>query len=224
MKKSFVTCQMSNVKCGFTLIELMIVIGIFGLTASLITASYLNFDKNQRVKNAGKSINGDIRLVQNNAFSGNKGLSADSAGFCDTTQKQSLYGWYIGFSTDNAPMLPSTTPNQLQYTISVDCLNDPNGDSSGLEILSAPPIAKVVPLPSGVTVTKISCGGSNFNQAYILYRPLSNTATYYSHGPQFKNALDNVCTGTDQFTVKLTGPNSISQDLSAPAGAAPIPQ
>src|SRR3990167_10709224 len=91
--KEFVKCNLLHVTCqceftlrrklinvrlpGFTLIELLIVISIFGLTASLITASYLTFERNQRLKAAAQKIKTDVRFTQNKALTGDKGLGSD---------------------------------------------------------------------------------------------------------------------------------------------------
>src|SRR3990167_9314326 len=92
---------------GFTLIELLIVITVFALTASLITASYLTFERNQRLKAAAAKIKTDIRFTQNEALSGNKGIS----GVCDSPSI--LVGYYITISAVDG--------NNAGYSISGDC-------------------------------------------------------------------------------------------------------
>lgn len=151
---------------GFTLIELLIVISIFALTASLITASYLTFERNQRLKAAGQKIKTDIRFTQNEALSGNKG----TAGLCETPSI--LVGYYITFSAVDG--------NNTGYSISGDCrVTNVKEDcpSSGSETTFN---QRGVSFSQGVKITKITYGSIlSPNSASILFRPLSNVTSFW---------------------------------------------
>src|SRR3990167_7502376 len=72
-------------KAGFTLIELLIVITLFAITSSLITASYITFEKNQRIRNAAQTLKNDLRFTQNKSLAGDKGVSNVSSSDCTDT-------------------------------------------------------------------------------------------------------------------------------------------
>src|SRR4030042_6751224 len=103
---------------GFTLIELLVVITIFGIITSLITASYVTFERGQRLRNAAETLKSDIRLVQNKALSGDKSTVSNCVE--DSNTKTTLIGWYL--VVDN---------EATGYTISSDCVKIIN---------SAPPV------------------------------------------------------------------------------------
>ena len=65
---------------GFTLIELLVVITLFAITSTLITASYLTFEKNQRIKSAAQTLKNDLRFAQNKALAGDKGANREFPG------------------------------------------------------------------------------------------------------------------------------------------------
>ena len=147
---------------GFTLIELLIVISIFGLTASLITASYLTFERNQRLKAAAQKIKTDIRFTQNKALTGDKGLGSDP---CVTPN--TLFGWYISFSSEIS--------KNTYYTIAGDCQNQ----TSGGEVTFA---INTQSLPQGVQITKITYGSDTADRknVWVLFEPLKHDVTFFS--------------------------------------------
>ena len=50
-------------KSGFTLIELLVVITISAMVMGLTTASYLTYERNQKLKNAAATLKTDLRFV-----------------------------------------------------------------------------------------------------------------------------------------------------------------
>ncbi|MCR4324112.1 MAG: prepilin-type N-terminal cleavage/methylation domain-containing protein [Candidatus Curtissbacteria bacterium] len=153
--KKTVNCRLW--RQGFTLIELMIVISLFGIAASLITASYLNFEKNQRVQNAADKLKADLRLVQNKATSGDKG----PGGLCPSTS--SLGGWYLRVER-----------NQSLYSFGGVCLASFSSESTFS--------VEVVNLPEGVKVNTISYTGtsSQSSPVAIFFRPLANDIKFHN--------------------------------------------
>lgn len=157
-----------QLKNAFGLIEFLVAISILGITAAAITASYLTFERNQRVKNAARTLKSDIRLAQNKALSGDKALGAadDQSAHCKTTHE--LLGWYVAVERD-----------KTDYSILGYCLNtdDPGGHLHN-HIFDA----MTVKLPEGVKIYKIECGPANSNAlaAYIHFYSLTTGAVFHS--------------------------------------------
>ncbi|OGD83214.1 hypothetical protein A2165_04260 [Candidatus Curtissbacteria bacterium RBG_13_40_7] len=146
-------------KRSFTLIELLVVIAIFGLTASLITASYLTFERNQRLKNAALMIKSDVRLVADKAFSGDKIIN--DAGTDTLCLKQDkLIGWYLSFSTR------TIDDSNTKYRMSGRCR-----DSAVSEVDFGD---KIINLPSDVIISDLvyTGGGPDVETYDILFSPL----------------------------------------------------
>lgn len=139
---------------GYTLIELLVVIAIFGITISIITASYVTFERNSRFRNASTQLKNDIRFVQNKALSGDK-----SANAC-LQQGAVLAGWFISVASGSS------------YTVNSDCRN-----SAGEEVID---LVKTVQLPRNVTICAISniTGSSGLN---VFYQPISPTAYAFTN-------------------------------------------
>src|SRR3989344_102032 len=170
-----------KIKDGYTLIELMIVVTVIGLAVGLITTSYLGFERRQRVKNTALEIKNNIRLAQNNAHSGNKGLGS---GKCDTDKEEILVGWYASFDKD------------LQtYFVEGVCK-----DQSGAEHEFGKQIFR---LPQDVSISAVDAG----NQVNVLYRPLTENATFHSSTDFLDNngKLQNLISA-GQVTIDLAGP------------------
>ena len=154
---------------GFGLIEFMIVITVLETAIAVITASFLTFERNQRLKSAASMLKNDIRLVQNKALGGDKGVG----GTCDTAfTNLLLVGWFV-----------TITQNSSSYTLAGNCRSD-------TDITSSYPFGlKTVSLPKGVTIKSISLAG-NVN---ILFQPLTGAATFHNGGvtPSFFIASGN---------------------------------
>lgn len=140
-------------KGGYSLIELLVVMSIFGITISLVTASYLTFENNQRFRNAALQVKNDIRFAQHKAVSGDKSTSN-----CQNIdpQKTSLIGWYIRFRQ-----------SAIDYTISSDCINALGAETTELY--------STVKLPKGISICSVS--GSDIN---ILFQATSVSSNFYS--------------------------------------------
>ena len=193
--------RLNGTRLGYSLIELLVVISIFGITITLVTASYLTFEKNQRFKNAALQLKNDIRFVQN------KTLASDKSSTKCSTAGYTLVGWYMSLST------ASTT-----YSYNSDCKN-----AAGTEDPDSPAF-KTVSLPKGMTI----CGFSTGSAANVLFQPLSRGVTIHSNstppffdisgnlrnqvsvGVPFSISLTNTSTtcgsvGTYQVTISPTG-------------------
>lgn len=177
---------------GFTLIELVVVIALFSLTAFGVAAGYLTFEKNQKLKNAASALKNDIRFAQNKALSGDKGAGGPCA------SSSTLGGWYMEL-VDEA----------TSYKIAGDCLTGTT---------EAEFSARTVNLPNQVRISQIDFGTSlNQGEANLLFRPLSpnvsvhtSSATPTSLPPDFFDTvtpigLRNLMVGSPQdLTITLT--------------------
>lgn len=135
----------------------MVVIGLFGLAASLVMASYTSYEKGQRVKNAASQLKSDLRFVQNKTLSGVKGTCASTS---------SLGGWFLYISKESA--------NRTSYKIAGNCLVSPGVETMfGFASYS---------LPRNVIISDITY--STFpsqDTIRILFRPLASGATFHSN-------------------------------------------
>lgn len=57
---------------GFTIIELVVVVGILAVVAGGVIANYNNFNESQRIRQAALTLKTNLRLAQTNAIAGNK--------------------------------------------------------------------------------------------------------------------------------------------------------
>ena len=179
-------------RLGYSLIELLVVIAIFGITISLVTASYLTFERNQRFKNAALQLKNDIRYAQNQALTGVMGVDVND--LCPEATRE-LGGWYL-----------SLTTGLSAYQLNGVCLQkDANGNIVSQTIFGA----KTINFPKGVKVSAISGGASN-----ILFQPLGKDVTFHTSGtPPFFNA-----DGTLRSQVSIGLPLTISLDSSSASG------
>lgn len=172
---------------GFTLIELLVVITLFGIVSILITASYITFERNQRIRNATQTLKNDLRFVQNKALAGDKGANSE----CPVTS--TLVGWYVTFDTSQT----ST------YTYAGVC---------NTSVLPFSP--KTVNYPSGVTLHSIEIGGSVLSGTIVkvLFKPVSTGVSLHdNNAPPFLDAngeLDNTLTQTGNLVIKLKDQHS----------------
>lgn len=152
--------RVRNWKFGFSLIELMIVVTLIGIASSLVTASFLTFERSNRVKNAALALKGDLRFVQNKALSGDKGPQGVSCG-----DRSILGGWYLVLEKD-----------QNFYTFGGLCV----------DVNLSPPYAserlfleKVVNLPQGTKIEEIYSGTNAKNDAAVFFKPLSKSVSFH---------------------------------------------
>lgn len=157
-KKSF------KFQVGFSLIELLVVISLFGIAASLVTASYLSFERSQRLKSAANQLKSDVRLVQNDATSGNKYILGT---VCNPnppiTPPPILGGWYLTVS--------SVSGSNTSYDVGGDCIT-----GSGETAFST----KTISLPNDVIISSIAYDGfANPGSLGFLFRPLKSGVTVH---------------------------------------------
>ena len=147
-----------KMKHGFTLIELLVVIAIIGLTTSFVTAGFVAFDRSQKLKGAASLLKSDVRQVQNNALSGNKGINdGNISNYCPSDSTHRFGGWFIYLNV-----------NSVNYSLNGICLTV---DSGGLVTGQAVFGAKTVYLPGDIKIQAINRGVSSVN---VVFRALSS--------------------------------------------------
>lgn len=88
---------------GFTLIELMVAVGISLLLAGSVLVGFNTFSTNQRVKQAALNFKNNLRLAQTKAQSGEK----------PATGCTSLVGYNVNFTNSNYSIVPLCTEGEI---------------------------------------------------------------------------------------------------------------
>lgn len=66
---SNVKCHMSNVKLGFTLIEISVVVSILSILTTLGIAAFVNYSRNQSLQTAALELTTTLNLAKSRSFS-----------------------------------------------------------------------------------------------------------------------------------------------------------
>src|SRR5438552_16993434 len=74
---------------GFTLIEVLVSIGIIGVLLGLTIPSYTAFKTNQELTQAAQTLKSNLRFAQSQALAGVKPSD------CTTDTTMTLVGWYL---------------------------------------------------------------------------------------------------------------------------------
>ncbi len=126
---------------GFTLIELIVTVGVVLLIAGGVVANYNNYTDNQRLKQAALTLKSDLRFVQTKAFSAEKpGLGCSE-----------LVGYVISFT--------STT-----YSIQSQCTE---GLVGSISTINLPTGISFFPIPSAMTFRVLTHGIANDSSVII---------------------------------------------------------
>jgi len=180
---------------GFTIIELLIVMSILGIATTLVSAAYLSFEKRERVKSAALDLKSNLRLAQNKALSGDKGISGtgEECPFGNT-----LVGWFVRINTG-----PS-------YEVVGSCQT-----ATGEEAFAA----KTYEYPEGVSLTQIHYEGAFSGDlaagtiVNILLRPIEREVYFFnSSSPPFLDGTGNIIT-TGLLEAPASGQISLSLKL-----------
>lgn len=123
-----------KIEKAYTLIELLIVIMIMAVLFTIGYVGYRDYARRQVVAGVVKQIQGDLRLTQQMALSGQK---PNEKGCADSTGL-ALDGVYFGITNNPRPL----------YRIRAVCGNDPTQVSY--------PILKEVNLPDGISFSGIN--------------------------------------------------------------------
>ena len=115
-----------NSKCGYTLIEILVAITIVGLLFGVGYVNFRDFSRREAIAGAGKLLQGDLRLSQQMALSGQKPQDVS----CNTPNLLNGYDFHIVSASE--------------YTIKANC--------SGGVVTT---VAKDVILPSDITFSPI---------------------------------------------------------------------
>ncbi len=142
-------------KKGFTLIELIVVLAIIGILATIMLANYNDFGARQEVGNAAEELKSNLRKYQTFAISGQKNPTnlADGFGCNDDTR-----------TLDNYSVVIDDTATPISYRAVLNCLDDstPPLPILGVEL---PEVA----LPEGFTIAT-SCAAA---ELIIRFNPIN---------------------------------------------------
>lgn len=83
--------QIAHRRDGYTLIEILVVLTIIGLLFNFGYVNFRDFSRRQAVVGAAKTIQGDLRLAQSDATTGQK----PSDGSCDLPKTLDGYSFYV---------------------------------------------------------------------------------------------------------------------------------
>lgn len=82
---------------GFTLIELIVTVGIIMMLLSGVVVNFSRFNDDQRLEQVGLTLQEDLRLAQGKALSGQKPSSGDCT---------ALYGYRVTFTESSYTIVP----------------------------------------------------------------------------------------------------------------------
>lgn len=183
-------------KKAFTLIELLIVISIFGVITSSITVSYVSFTQKQNVVDAARGLITKLRFVQNTVQSGTNTCEVQYP----LPAQWELYSYNVYIqvhSTDPYPLFPTGTSDKPNfYQIGNTCLESTLRDSYnfGYEDSFFPDLNILLSREPAIRFTKIEVDSIEYPQIVIAFRKFTNvefhanTYRWYSN-PQINASL-----------------------------------
>jgi len=128
---------------GYTLIELIVTMGIILVVIGLIVVNYNNFNDNQRVRQAASDVKSNLRYAQT------KALSAEKPGVGCTR----LIGYEVSFAATSYQIQPRCTEGLAGSPVTVSLL-------PGLTVTAAPAVpltflvlSRGIDISSSVTIT-----------------------------------------------------------------------
>lgn len=201
LRKKITIKQSSNktICSGYSLIETLVVIAIFGITISLVTTSYLTFERNQRFRNSAAQIKSDLRFTQNKALTGDKGFKTTDS-VCP--KNSLLVGWYFMTRVDTNPTVNTESPTYKEYSIGGACKTGASADVTYN--------LRDYDLPKGVYICEIRYGGvpqAAGNTYYVLFRSLaSNAVTFHGSFAAGMPPFINVASGNLRNVLGSVGP------------------
>lgn len=203
-------------KCGFSLLELLVVAGLFALTATVITVGYNGFSRRQLLTNAVNGLKNDLRFAQNQATSGVK-----DAGACNSANSI-LKGWYVEV---NLVASSVASPKNNTYNIKSSCVNlyisgpaittPCTGAFTYLTNHECDVLYKTVTLPDNVefSVSSLTPPISE----YIFFEPLKSEPTFFTYASSISSFYTQTSLNADarnaKFDVALTQVSSMNFSL-----------
>lgn len=152
--------QISQLKSGYTLIEILVAITIIGILFSVGYANFRAFSQRQVVLNAAKNLQGDLRLAQQIALSGQKPDDPN----CNSPAN-SLNGYNF------------TILSGVSYEIRASCSGGAAASAEKtVDVLSGVVIASPFPSPNPV-LFKVLGNGTNIPQGGSVVITLTQTGT-----------------------------------------------
>lgn len=152
-----------KVKSGYTLIEILVGLTVIGLLFSLGFASFRDFSRRQQLSGIAKKIQGDIRLTQGNAITGQKPEDAN----CNPPNTLDSYSFNI-LTND-------------EYAVEANCVGAVSTSVTVKDVILTSDITMSIPSPNPLKFKILGQGtnvstGSNWNLT-LTQTGTSNTAT-----------------------------------------------
>ena len=132
-----------SLRCGFSLIELIVVIAVTMLLLGGLLISYNNYNQNQIVKQAAQTVKANLHLAQSRAQSGVKPTSGCTE----------LTGYTVIFA-------------QTSYSIQAQC--SPEGLVGSISSVSLPTTTSFAPIPSTLIFGVLARGLVNINNSATI--------------------------------------------------------
>jgi prepilin-type N-terminal cleavage/methylation domain-containing protein len=96
-------CQNEKLQRGYTLIEILVVVGVIGVLTTLGVSAYNNFNEKRLVRKAADELKSYLRLAASKALNNEKDCTVcgGTDGDCSTflAGDKVLEGWYLDFSS-----------------------------------------------------------------------------------------------------------------------------
>lgn len=171
---------MPKVLKAFTLLELMITVGIIAIMTGALIPSFSIYLKNQNVKQAQEQIKSDLRTAQNKALTGTASDTGAVYWGIYFQANQSNYTFFTSTVNDTCPpAMTNTTTSDTIYgsVITKNAGNEcaffslANGDAtyfSGSLNTSCSLITGNCNLPLGYSDTSTNCFGVGINSAGLI--------------------------------------------------------
>jgi type IV pilus assembly protein PilA len=186
-------------KKGFTLVELLVVLAVIGVLATILLANYNNFGARQEVRNAAAELKTNLRKYQTFAISGQKNPTNLTAGLGCNSHDRQLDHYEIVVSS------PST------YNVNIVCheVNPPHA-------VTTEPVTANVPWGPNVPIAAVGAAGADCapgGTVTIRFLPINEGVEFLS----CFGAVDNVSitvgqAGGDTSVVTVTNTGQIDDN------------
>ncbi len=144
-------------KKGFTLVELIVVLAVIGILATIMLANYNDFGARQEVRNAAEELKSNLRKYQTFAISGQKNPTnlPDGSGCNDDTR-----------TLDNYSVVVDDTVTPIRYRAVLNCVDNNTTPPTPLPAVELP----WVDLPEDFAVST-SC--AVVSDLTIIFNPIN---------------------------------------------------
>lgn len=130
-------------ECAYTLIEILVGLTIIGLLFGFGFVSFRDFSRRQAISGAAKNIQGDLRLAQGDAVSGQKPEDAN----CNSPNVLTGYAFNV--------------VSDIKYSIEADCVGNGTSNVTDVKDVNLPSDIKLVTPSPNPLIFKVLGQGTN---------------------------------------------------------------